>query len=168
MALSSKRRQPKYSSDEQAEYLAWLMDSSIGIGRFSIGLDALIGLIPGLGDLITSLMGYFIVMRAMQSGVHRSAVMRMVANLGIDALVGAIPLLGDFFDMAYKANTRNMKIYRDAMSGARAPLKDWGFVTLVVAILLILLALPIVGLYLVLQWISPYFFMAATAFVSSA
>ena len=168
MAKSLKPRQPKYAEDQQAEYLAWLMDSSIGIGRFSIGLDALIGLIPGLGDLITSLMGYFIVLRAMQSGVHRAAVLRMVANLGLDALIGVIPVIGDFFDMAYKANTRNMKIYREAMSGARAPLKDWGFVALVVVILLLLLALPILGLVLVLQWVSSHFFMAATAFVSSA
>jgi hypothetical protein len=170
MSRSSKRREPNYynNDDPQAEQLAWLMDSSIAVGPFRIGLDALIGIIPGLGDLLTSLIGYWIVVRAMRSGVNRAAVMRMVLNLGIDALVGIVPVVGDFFDMAYKANMKNMKIYREAMSGTRAPLKDWGFVTLVVAILLLLLALPIVGLYLVLQWISPYFFMAATAFVSSA
>ncbi|HET9219840.1 MAG TPA: DUF4112 domain-containing protein, partial [Terriglobia bacterium] len=155
-------------NDPHAEYLAWLMDSSIGVGRFTIGLDALVGLIPGLGDLLTSLMGYIIVLRAMQSGVHRAAVLRMVANLGIDTLVGTIPVLGDFFDMAFKANTRNMKIYRESLSGARAPLKDWGFVVLIVVILLLLLALPLLGLIFLIQWISTHFFMAATALVSSA
>jgi hypothetical protein len=103
----------------------------------------------------------------MQSGVHRGAVLRMVLNLGLDAVVGLVPLLGDFFDMAYKANTRNMKIYREAMSGTRAPLKDWGFVAVVVVILLLILALPILGLFLVVQWIDSYFFMSAMALVSS-
>ena len=168
MVRSSKSREPRVYIDPNAEYLAWLMDSSIGVGRFTIGLDALIGLIPGLGDLLTSLMGYFIVLRAMQSGVHRAAVLRMVGNLGIDALVGTIPVLGDFFDMAYKANTRNMQIYREALSGARAPLKDWGFVALIVVILLLLLVLPLLGLIFLIQWISSHFFMAATALVSSA
>ena len=168
MVRSPKSREPRVYNDPQAEYLAWLMDSSIGVGRFTIGLDALIGLIPGLGDMLTSLMGYFIVMRAMQSGVHRGAVLRMVANLGIDALVGIVPVVGDFFDMAYKANTRNMKIYREALSGARAPLKDWGFVALIVVILLLLLALPLLGLIFLIQWVSSHFFAAATALVSSA
>jgi hypothetical protein len=168
MAQSSKRREPNYYEDPQAEYLAWLLDSSIGIGRYSIGLDAIIGLVPFLGDLVASLMGYIIVLRAMQSGVHRGAILRMILNLGIDALVGLVPLLGDFFDMAFKANIRNMKIYREAMSGTRAPLKDWGFVALVIVILLLILALPILGLVVLMQWIDSYFFMAATALVSSA
>src|SRR4030095_12349090 len=134
MSQSSKSREPKYYNefdDPQAEHLAWLMDSSIGIGRYSIGLDAIIGLIPGLGDVLTSLIGYWIVLRAMQAGVHRAAVMRMVLNLGIDALVGIVPVFGDMFDMAFKANMKNVKIYREALSGTRAPLKDWGFNVLV-------------------------------------
>jgi hypothetical protein len=171
MSQSSKSREPKYydhdSVDPQAAQLAWLMDSSISIGRFSIGLDAIIGLIPGLGDLLTSLIGYWIVMRAMQAGVHRAAILRMVANLGIDALVGIVPVVGDMFDMAYKANMKNMKIYREALSGTRAPLKDWGFVALVVVILVLMLALPILGLIFLVQWLD-YFFMSAMAFVISA
>jgi hypothetical protein len=103
----------------------------------------------------------------MQNGVHRAAVMRMIANLGLDALVGIVPVVGDFFDMAFKANTRNIKIYREAMSGARAPLKDWGFVAIVAVILLLLFMLPILGLYFLLQWLSQSF-IAASAFVSSA
>jgi uncharacterized protein DUF4112 len=170
MSQSFKSREPKYynePTDEQAEQLAWLMDSSIGIGRFTIGLDAIIGLIPGLGDVLTSLIGYWIVVRAMQAGVHRGAVLRMVLNLGIDALVGIVPVVGDMFDMAYKANMKNMKIYREALSGTQAPLKDWGFVVLVVLILLLMLVLPILGFIFLVQWIG-HFFTAASAFVISA
>src|SRR5215470_184041 len=100
MSQAFKNREPRYynaPTDEQAEQLAWLMDSSIGIGRFTIGLDAIIGLIPGLGDLLTGLIGYWIVVRAMRAGVHRGAVLRMVLNLGIDAVVGSIPVVGDMF-----------------------------------------------------------------------
>ena len=130
------------------------MDSSIGIGRYSIGLDALVGIIPGLGDLLTSMIGFWIVVRAMQGGVHRAAILRMLVNLGIDALVGTIPVVGDLFDLAYKANTRNMKIYRESVSGTRAPLKDWGFMAVVAVILLVILVLPILGLIFIVQWIT--------------
>ena len=172
MSESSKSREPNYYrestfDDPQAEQLAWLMDSSISLGRFSIGLDAIIGLIPGLGDLLSSLIGYWIVMRAMQAGVPRAAIMRMVLNLGFDALVGIVPIVGDMFDMAYKANMKNVKIYREAMSGTRAPLKDWGFVVLVVVIMVLMLVLPLVGLIFLVQWLD-HFFRAATAFVISA
>jgi len=172
MSRTSKSQEPNYYresnfDDPEAEQLAWLMDSSIGIGRYSIGLDAIIGLIPGLGDLVTSLIGYWIVMRAMQAGVHRAAIMRMVLNLGVDALVGIVPIFGDMFDMAFKANIKNVKIYREALSGERAPLKDWGFVALVVVILVLMLALPLLGLIFLVQWLD-HFFRAATAFVISA
>jgi hypothetical protein len=168
MSRTSKSREPKYYyDDEKAEQLAWLMDSSISIGPVSIGLDAIIGLVPGLGDLLCSMIGSWIVLRAMQAGVHRSAILRMILNLGIDALVGSIPVVGDIFDMAYKANIKNVKIYREALSGARAPLKDWGFSALVIVILLVMLVLPLLGLIFLIQWLD-HFFMAATAFVISA
>jgi hypothetical protein len=170
MSQSSKSREPKYydhaADDPQAEHLAWLMDSSISLGRFSIGLDAIIGLVPGLGDLLTSLIGYWIVWRAMQAGVHRAAVMRMVLNLGIDAMVGIVPVFGDMFDMAYKANMKNMKIYREALSGTRAPLKDWGFNVLVILVLLLMLAVPLVGLFFLVRWLDHFFSLAMAVVIS--
>ena len=170
MSQTSKSREPKYYDhavdDPQAEQLAWLMDSSISLGRFSIGLDAIIGLVPGLGDLLTSLIGYWIVWRAMQAGVHRAAVMRMVLNLGIDALVGIVPVFGDMFDMAYKANMKNMKIYREALSGTRAPLKDWSFNVLVILVLLLMLALPLVGLFFLVRWLDHFFSLAMAVVIS--
>jgi len=153
MGRPSRKREPIPFDDPVAEQLAWLLDSSIGIGPYSIGLDGLVGLIPGLGYVLTDLMGMLIVVRAMKNGVHRSAILRMVANLSIDALVGAIPVVGDLFDFAYKANTKNIQIYRESLSGGREPLKDWGFVVLVVVILLVLLILPLISLFLVLQWL---------------
>jgi Domain of unknown function (DUF4112) len=154
--VSKARRgsEPRPFNDPLAEQLAWLMDSAIGIGPFSFGLDALIGLIPGLGDLLSSLVSGVIVMRAMQAGVNRAAILRMLANIGIDTLVGSIPLAGDLFDVAYKSNIKNLKIYRESLTGDRGPLRDWGFVALVIVILLLIVALPVLGLVYVLQLIT--------------
>jgi len=129
------------------------MDSSIGVGRFSIGLDALVGLIPGLGDVLATTVSVWIVGRALQNGVHRAAILRMLLNLAIDTTIGSIPLIGDLFDFAYKSNAKNMQIYRESLSGARAPLKDWGFIALVAVILLLMVAVPLIGLFYTTQWI---------------
>jgi len=154
--VSKARRgsEPRPFNDPLAEQLAWLMDSAIGVGRFSFGLDAIIGLVPGLGDLLSSLVSLVIVARAMQAGVNRAAILRMLANIGIDTVVGSIPLAGDLFDVAYKSNVKNLKIYRESLSGEREPLRDWGFVALVIVILLLIIALPILGMIYILQMIT--------------
>ena len=150
MKSGAKETEKTAFNDRLSEYLACLMDSSIQIGPVSLGLDGLIGLIPGLGDVTTSIVSALIVLRAVQNGVHRAAIMRMLLNLGFDTLLGSIPLAGDVFDLAWKSNVRNLQIYREAMSGARNPRKDWAFIAIVVAVLLVLMILPILGLiYLV-------------------
>jgi hypothetical protein len=169
MPKSERKREPFTFDDPLAEQLAWLMDSSIGLGPVSIGLDGIVGLIPGIGDLLTSMVGVWIVARAMKHGVPRPAILRMLVNLGIDALVGAIPVVGDLFDFAYKANLKNIQIYKESMSGTRAPLKDWAFLAFVTVILLVTTLLPFLGLLFLLRSIGYYhFFIAAIAFVNSA
>ena len=136
-------RQPE---DPVIEWLAWLMDESIRIGPWGIGLDGFLGLIPGFGDMAGAAVSAVIIARAMKSGIPKSAVMRMVVNVGLDSLVGAVPLFGDLFDFAFKSNTYNLQIYREAMRGERKPMRDWLFIAIVSIILLIIVALPIVGL----------------------
>jgi hypothetical protein len=70
----------------------------------------------------------------------------MVINVAIDALLGSLPLVGDIFDFAYKSNTRNIQIYRQAAIGERRAVKDWAFIALVALVLLVILLLPLVGL----------------------
>ena len=131
-------------------WLAWLMDESIQIGPWRIGLDALLGLIPGVGDIAGGAVSVLIIALAMESGIPRSAIMRMVINVGIDSLLGAVPFLGDIFDFAFKSNVRNVQIYREAIRGERRQARDWMFIMLVFALLIGMLALPILGLvYLV-------------------
>ena len=97
---------------ERVRALARLLDSSLRIPGTNIrfGLDAIIGLIPGIGDVSGAAMAGYIVLTAGRLGVPKSVIGRMVLNLGIDTLVGAIPLLGDAFDVGFRANLRNMAL----------------------------------------------------------
>ena len=136
---------------EWVDRLAWLMDRSIPIGRWKIGLDGIIGLVPGLGDFVGVLVAGLIVAAGVRARLPRSAIARMVANVAVDGVVGAIPFLGDFFDMTFKANTRNVEIYREALRGGRSRSRDSLFVAGVVLAFAALLAIPIVVLILLLQ-----------------
>jgi len=136
---------------EWVDRLAWLMDRSIPIGRWKIGLDGIIGLVPGLGDFVGVLVAGLIVAAGVRARLPRSAIARMVANVAVDGILGAIPFLGDLFDMTFKANTRNVEIYRQALRGGRSRSKDSLFVAGVVLAFAALLAIPIVVLILLLQ-----------------
>jgi hypothetical protein len=142
--------------DPLLEWLAWLMDESVRIGPWSIGLDGFLGLIPGIGDMTGAAVSTLMIARAMQSGIPRSAIVRMVINVGVDSLLGALPLVGDIFDFAYKSNVKNLQIYREALRGARRPARDWGFIVLIFTILLAFFALPIVGLFYLAKFVVPY------------
>lgn len=99
----------RFDDAARVRKLARLLDSAIkipGTGK-SIGLDAVVGLVPGVGDLAGAAMSGYIVLVAARSGVSRAVVGKMILNLGVDTLVGSVPLLGDLFDVGFKANMRN-------------------------------------------------------------
>lgn len=145
---SPARGEGERAPDPWVEKLAWLMDRSIPIGRWKIGLDGIIGLVPGLGDLVGAIISGVIVAAAIRAGVPRPAIARMLANVGIEALVGIVPFLGDLFDMAYKANTKNVEIYREALRGGRDKKKDSLYVAGVVLVFAAIIAVPIVAVIL--------------------
>lgn len=97
---------------ERLRRLAALLDNSIPIPGtgFRIGLDAIIGLVPGAGDLVGGAFSLYILLEAAGMGVPRSLLARMGWNLGVDVLVGSVPLLGDIFDAGFKANLRNLAL----------------------------------------------------------
>jgi hypothetical protein len=136
---------------EWVDRLAWLMDRSIPIGPWKIGLDGIIGLVPGLGDFAGMIVSGLIVAAAVRARLPRSAIARMVANVALDGIVGAIPFLGDFFDMAFKANTRNVEIYREALRGGGSRTRDSLFVAAVVLAFAALLVIPLLVLFLILR-----------------
>ncbi len=101
---------PTRSTDaDRVRSLARVLDTALRIPGTGIrfGLDSVLGLIPGVGDLTGAALSGYIVLAAARSGVPASVLTRMVLNLGVDTLVGTIPLLGDLFDVGFRANTRN-------------------------------------------------------------
>ncbi len=144
------RRRVDYSgvephpADEVIEWVAWIMDNSIPLGGgYTIGLDPLIGLIPGLGDVIGALVSGVIVVQAHRAGVSRSTIARMTANIAIDAAIGAIPVAGDLFDFTFKANSKNLELYRKARAGTHSRASDYLFLAVVLLAIIATAAIPI-------------------------
>ena len=96
---------------EALEHLLEGLFAVPGLGR-KVGLDAIVGLIPVVGDAITAAMGLYLVWEARNLGMPRWQLWRMAGNVGIDSLIGAVPLAGDLFDFAFRSNTRNLRIIR--------------------------------------------------------
>ena len=103
---------PKLASIQRLRKLSRVLDNAIAIPgtSFRIGLDPILGLIPGAGDLIGTALSAYIVIEAARLGIPRAALGKMVSNILLESLVGTIPVLGDWFDFAWKANTKNMEL----------------------------------------------------------
>ena len=132
------------------------MDNSIRVGPLSLGLDGVLGLIPGIGDMAGAAVSSLIIIRAMKAGIPKSAVMRMLINVALDSLAGTVPFFGDIFDFAFKSNTYNLQIYRETIRGERQPLRDWVFIGFVSFLLLIIVLLPVIGLIYLLNALLTY------------
>lgn len=125
--------------------LGRLLDDSIPIPgtRRRIGVDALIGLVPGVGDGAGALLSTYIVVQAARLGVGRSTLLRMAGNVALEALVGVIPVFGDLFDAGWKANLRNLALLQahlDRPEAVGRASRRWVIAT-VAGLLLVLLAL---------------------------
>jgi hypothetical protein len=106
-------------AQRRLQRIAKLMDSQIrvpGIG-LKIGADAVLGLVPGFGDILTGAIGAYLIYEAQRLGVPRSAIVRMVANIAVDTAIGAIPLFGDVWDFFFRSNDRNMQILARHIGG---------------------------------------------------
>ena len=92
--------------------VAWLLDAAVGIPgtRIRLGVDSLVGLLPGGGDLAMAVVSLYIVHEARSLGVPARLLRQMLLNVGIDLLVGTVPVLGDLFDVGFKANLRNIDL----------------------------------------------------------
>ena len=95
---------------ERLRTLARLLDSALRVPgtQYRFGLDAIVGLVPGIGDAIGAIFSMFIVFQAARMGVSRATIVRMLGNVALDTIVGEVPLLGDLFDAGWKSNTRNI------------------------------------------------------------
>jgi Domain of unknown function (DUF4112) len=116
-----------HRSVERLRQLAHLLDDRFQIPgtRYRIGLDGLIGLVPGIGDAVTTLLSLYIVLEARRLGVPVTKLGRMGLNVGIDAVVGAVPLVGDLFDVAWKSNRRNLRLLLDHLDAGGRSRHGW-------------------------------------------
>jgi len=152
-----KRRGPVIITDEQLERLASLLDDIFRIPGTSIrfGWDPIIGLVPGLGDFITSIMSFLIVYGAWQRGLPRVTLVRMFVNITIDTFGGIVPVVGDAFDVYWKSNRMNYNLLMRAKGGIRTShsVRDWLFLITLALGMIALIVLPILAFVFLLRWI---------------
>ena len=136
------------------QQLAWLLDSSIPVPgtRLTVGIDALIGLFPVIGDLIGVALSSYILSQAAKLGAPRSVLWRIAFNIAVEGVVGIIPFAGDVFDAAFKANQRNVQLL-DAWLDAprRTERSTRTFAALLVLALVTVLLLVGLGSYFLLR-----------------
>ncbi len=132
-----QRLEPLLDDDREAvrafaDSLARLLDAAVQIPGTSIrvGLDALLGLIPGLGDAIANLIGSTILCLAVKLKAPKIVIIRMALNMGINTVVGSFPVLGDLFSIWFRSNLKNAELLRRYTSNrpSRATPGDWVFV----------------------------------------
>jgi hypothetical protein len=143
-------------ADENLDLLAHLLDDWFRLPGTSIrfGLDGIIGLIPGLGDVLTGLASCIIIVAAWFRGVPYVGLVRMVVNVGVDVLIGTIPIAGDAFDIAWKANRRNYALMTRHLRQPREHTwKDYVFLICMAAVLLAIFILPIIVIVWLAGWL---------------
>jgi hypothetical protein len=145
---------------EQLQRLARWMDSAIPIPgtKLSVGVDAILGLLPGVGDVASALISLHILRAAQRSGVSRLTMGRMASNVLLDSLFGSVPVAGDMFDVFWKANSKNVALLgrhldADPSSRRRARRGDRLFFAAVVAGLILILVGSVSLTYLAVRWL---------------
>ena len=125
-------------SDDTLDVFASLLDDVFQIPgtRIRFGLDPIVGLVPGLGDILMGLASFVIVFVAWRRQLPKVTQARMLANIGIDTIIGAIPVFGDVFDIAWKSNRKNFQLLQRARttSPGRQQVADWLFLLAIFAV----------------------------------
>ncbi|HKQ51783.1 MAG TPA: DUF4112 domain-containing protein [Pyrinomonadaceae bacterium] len=160
LAARAARKPEKVEVERSLDRLSNLLDGLFRIPGTSwrFGLDAIVGLIPGVGDTLTSLASFYILAAGVRYRVPKVTLLRMGINIGIDYVVGVIPFVGDLFDFVWKSNEMNMELIRKRATVSAAEAKagrksDWIFVGVIILVLVALLVSTIiVGLW-VLTWV---------------
>ncbi len=145
----------KSTAISNLEVLAKLMDSQFRIPGTSIrfGLDALLGLIPGAGDFGTFLVSGYMILVLAQNGASGFVLAKMTSNILLDALFGSIPLLGDVFDIAFKANQRNVTLMREHYIQGRHSGSAWKVILPVMLVLLLFIVALAWLSYKIILWL---------------
>lgn len=149
------QRRKQIEIEKSLETLSEYLDGLFRIPGtgWRFGLDSLIGLIPNVGDISTSLVSFYILVAGVRYGVPKITLLRMALNIALDYIIGIIPFIGDAFDFFWKANYRNMELIREHGEGrGKGTTGDWIFVISIILILIgllvgsVLLSLLILGM----------------------
>ncbi len=127
--------------------VAQLLDSAFVVPgtSYRVGLDPILGLVPGVGDLVSPLFAIAILWQARDLALPRLIQWRMIGNIAIDSLIGAVPVAGDLFDFAWKANNRNIALLERHAREERAPSAgDWLFVIAMIVVVVVVALTPFV------------------------
>lgn len=125
----------------RARALARVLDTAFRVPgtNFRVGLDPILGLVPGAGDVLGGVLSTYVLLLAAQAGASKPVLLRMLGNVGVDVLVGTVPLLGDLFDAGFKANARNVALLERFLEEPRRTERaSTGFVALLVGAALLL------------------------------
>jgi Domain of unknown function (DUF4112) len=136
----------KMFDDENLDILSHILDDFIKVPGTSIrfGLDGIMGVVPGIGDILGGIASCIIIIAAWMRGVSYVTVTRMVANVGIEVVVGSIPILGDMFDIAWRANRRNYALLTGSLYQPRKyTMQSWLFLAALCIVLAALVLLPV-------------------------
>jgi hypothetical protein len=133
---------------QRVRALARMLDSAIKIPGTGVtfGLDPVLGLFPGIGDLLGAVFSGYIVLTAARMGVPRSVLARMILNLATDTLVGSVPVLGDLFDVGFRANIRNSELLDKHLGEPEAARRSSRIAIALTIVGLVVLAAAAVGI----------------------
>ena len=146
---------PQGANFRHLDWLAKLMDAQFRVPgtNFRFGLDGIIELIPGAGDLSTFAVSAYLMTLMAKNGASGYVLARMGMNVMIDALIGSIPIIGDLFDIAFKANMRNVRLMKEHYVEGRHRGSAWKVLLPVLIVVLLFVVAIIYGTYKLLVWI---------------
>lgn len=132
--------------------LTHILDNAIAIPgtRYRVGIDPILGLLPGAGDFIGTAFSGYIVLEAALMGLPRATLIRMFYNIVLDEIVGSIPIIGDFFDLGFKANVKNLALLEAHVATPQQSKKaDWLFIILLLgALILFVVAITAISVFI--------------------
>ena len=158
-SIARKGRPQSAAPTASIERLSWLMDDlfRIPVLGWRFGLDAIIGLIPALGDTSTSLVSFYILASAVRYRVPKVTLLRMGLNIGIDYVIGSLPVVGDLFDAFWKSNQMNVELLKQRAQVSPTEAKegrasDWLFVgAIILGLIALLLGSAFVSIFLLVK-----------------
>ena len=149
-----KRRQVEI--EKGLDDLAYYLDDLFRIPGtgWRFGLDAIIGLVPNVGDTLTSFASFYILLAGVRYGVPKITLLRMALNIGVDYLLGSVPIIGDALDFFWKSNDMNMNLIRERATGkGNGTTSDYVFIFVLIGLLILLLIGSIIASVVILYYV---------------